>query len=121
MPAHPGTQYLTIHGARANNLKNLTVQIPLGLLVALTGVSGSGKSSLLFDVLERAGRQHFYGAREGAGEHDGITGWENLRQLVTIAHEPIGRVPRSNVATYSEVTRPCASALPSSPRQSRWA
>jgi len=102
----PGTQYLTVHGARANNLKKITMQIPLGLLVALTGVSGSGKSSLLFDILERAGHQHFYGARERAGEHDGITGWENLRQLVTIAQEPIGRVPRSNVATYSEVYTP---------------
>lgn len=112
----PGSQFLTIHGARANNLKNLTVQIPLGLLVAVTGVSGSGKSSLLFDVLERAGRQHFYAAREQAGEYDHITGWQHLRQLVSIAQEPIGRLPRSNVATYTEVYTPLRQLFAEQPR-----
>ncbi len=62
----PNGKTLTIHGAREHNLQNITVRLPLGLLVAVTGVSGSGKSSLVFDILDKAGRQHFYGASEAA-------------------------------------------------------
>lgn len=94
---------LVIHGARAHNLKNLTVGLPLGALVAVTGVSGSGKSTLLFDILDRAAQQRFSGAGDPPGEHDRIEGWEHLDRVSTIDQAPIVRIPRSNVATYTEV------------------
>ncbi|MBN2472202.1 MAG: ATP-binding cassette domain-containing protein, partial [Anaerolineae bacterium] len=98
----PGDQALVIRGARAHNLQAITVGLPLGLFVAVTGVSGSGKSSLVFDILDRAGRQHFYGASEAPGAHETIEGWEHLDKIVTINQENIGRIPRSNAATYSD-------------------
>jgi excinuclease ABC subunit A len=93
---------LTIRGARAHNLRDVTVTLPLGLLIAVTGVSGSGKSSLILDILDRAARQHFYGADERPGEHDGIEGWQYLDKIVTIDQTPIGRTTRSNAATYTD-------------------
>jgi len=99
----PNERALTIHNARANNLRGLTIRLPLGLLVAVTGVSGSGKSSLVFDILDAAGRQHFYHADAAVGAHDSIEGWEHLDKLITINQEQIGRIPRSNAATYSDV------------------
>ncbi|MBN1993328.1 MAG: excinuclease ABC subunit UvrA [Anaerolineae bacterium] len=93
---------LTIRGARAHNLRNLTVKLPLGVLVTVTGVSGSGKSSLIFDILDRAARQHFYRAGETPGEHEAIEGWQYLDKIVTIDQSAIGRSPRSNAATYSD-------------------
>ena len=93
---------LTIQGARQFNLKNLTVDIPLGLLVAVTGVSGSGKSSLVFDILDRAAHQRLNGAVDIPGEHDAISGWEFIDKVITIDQSHIGRMPRSNAATYSD-------------------
>lgn len=98
----PAGQSITIRGARQNNLQDITVSLPLGLLVAVTGVSGSGKSSLVFDILDRAVRQRIYGTSDTPGEHDSIEGWDYLDKIITIDQEPIGRIPRSNAATYSD-------------------
>jgi excinuclease ABC subunit A len=94
---------LTIKGARQNNLRNVTVDIPLGKITCVTGVSGSGKSSLVIDTLYRALAQRLYGAKEKAGAHDAITGWQLLDKVIDIDQAPIGRTPRSNPATYTGV------------------
>jgi excinuclease ABC subunit A len=110
---------ITIHGARQHNLQNITVRIPLGLLVAVTGVSGSGKSSLVFDILERAMRQHLYRAGDAPGEHDFIEGAEYLDQIITIDQDPIGRLPRSNAATYTDTFTPIRAAFAATPEARR--
>jgi excinuclease ABC subunit A len=97
---------LTIKGARENNLKNITVSLPSGMLIAITGVSGSGKSSLMFDILDRAARQHFYGSGDIPGEHDTIEGLDLFDNVITIDQTAIGRVPRSNAATYTDAFTP---------------
>ncbi len=101
--------YLTIHGATEHNLQDITVRFPLreaegaaGLLVAVTGVSGSGKSSLMFDILDRAARRRFYNATAAPGAHAGITGWEFVDKVITIDQAPLSRSTRSNAATYTD-------------------
>ncbi len=91
---------LTIRGAAENNLKNIDVSIPIGLLTCITGVSGSGKSSLIDDILRPALFQHFYKSREKVGKHKSINGFEHLDKAIVIDQSPIGRTPRSNPATY---------------------
>ena len=107
----PNGKALAVHGARTHNLQNITVHLPLGLLVAVTGVSGSGKSSLVFDILDKAGRQRFYGASEMPGAHESIEGWEHFDKIITIDQEHIGRIPRSNAATYSDAFTPIREAF----------
>ncbi len=97
---------LTIHGAREHNLKDITAELPLGLFIAVTGVSGSGKFSLLFDILNRAARRRFYGAGDPPGAHGAITDWEHVDKVVTIDQAAIGRTPRSNAATYTDTFTP---------------
>ncbi len=92
---------LVIRGARANNLKDIDVAIPLGTFVAVSGVSGSGKSSLVTDILSRKVAQHFYRAKERPGPHEKLEGLEHLDKAIDIDQSPIGRTPRSNPATYT--------------------
>lgn len=102
---------LVIRGAREHNLKNINVRIPLGQMVVISGVSGSGKSSLIFDILDRAARRHFSFSDEAPGAHDGIDGWEHLDRVVTVDQSPIGRIPRSNAATYTDTFTPIREAF----------
>ncbi len=100
----PGNgQFLTIHGARQNNLKNLTVTFPLGLMTCVTGVSGSGKSSLVNEILNKALARDLNRARVKPGLFDSMEGLEYLDKVITIDQSPIGRTPRSNPATYTGV------------------
>jgi excinuclease ABC subunit A len=111
----PNHKALTINGARQFNLHNITVKIPLGLLVAVTGVSGSGKSSLIFDILDLAARQKLNGANEIPGEHDSITGWKHIDKVITIDQAHIGRILRSNAATYSDTFTPIRETFAATP------
>jgi excinuclease ABC subunit A len=97
---------LKVIGARANNLKDVTAEIPLGLLTCITGVSGGGKSTLLIDTLYKAVARRLSNAREYPGEHDRIEGLEHLDKVIDIDQSPIGRTPRSNPATYTGAFTP---------------
>lgn len=100
----PGNgKFLEIKGARQNNLKNIDVKIPLGKLVVVTGVSGSGKSSLINEILYKKLAAELNNARKFAGKHDEIKGIEHLDKVINIDQSPIGRTPRSNTATYTGV------------------
>jgi excinuclease ABC subunit A len=96
-------KFLTVKGAEENNLKKIDVKIPLGKFVCITGVSGSGKSSLIVDILYRRLAQQLHGARDKAGAHDTILGIDNLDKVIDIDQSPIGRTPRSNPATYTNL------------------
>ncbi len=97
---------LTIVGANENNLKNLDIDIPLGKFVCITGVSGSGKSSFLIEILSKKLNQHFYRSKPLPGKHSSITGLEHLDKVIEIDQSPIGRTPRSNPATYTNLFNP---------------
>ena len=97
---------LVVRGVREHNLQNVTVEIPLGTITCVTGVSGSGKSSLVIDVLHKALAQNLAGSRERAGAHAELTGWQLLDKVIAIDQTPIGRTPRSNPATYTGLFTP---------------
>ncbi|MER8848341.1 MULTISPECIES: excinuclease ABC subunit UvrA [Mesorhizobium] len=97
---------LKIVGARGNNLKNVTAEIPLGTFTAVTGVSGGGKSTFLIETLFKAASRRIMGSREHPGEHDRIEGLEFLDKVIDIDQSPIGRTPRSNPATYTGAFTP---------------
>jgi len=97
------TGFLTIKGARENNLKNIDVQVPLGIMTCITGVSGSGKSSLTNEILYKHLARTLNRARCISGDHDDILGVEQLDKIIDIDQSPIGRTPRSNPATYTGV------------------
>jgi excinuclease ABC subunit A len=98
----PGAEgWLTVVGAKENNLRDLTVSFPLGCLVCVTGVSGSGKSTLVDDILRKSLFRHFYKSKDRPGAHRSIEGINQVDKAIVIDQSPIGRTPRSNAATYS--------------------
>ncbi len=103
-PRRRGTgEFVVIRGAREHNLKNLTVKFPIGAMTGVTGVSGSGKSSLVIDTLYNAAARRFYRSQVKAGACDEISGWEHFDRVIGIDQAPIGRNPRSNPATYTGI------------------
>ncbi len=106
---------LTVYGAQENNLKDIDLQIPLGKFVCVTGVSGSGKSSFLIEILGKRLNQHFYGSKAAPGKHDRVDGLEHLDKVIEIDQSPIGRTPRSNPATYTNLFNPIRELFASMP------
>jgi excinuclease ABC subunit A len=103
---HRSKDRILVQGAHGNNLKDVTLELPLALLVCVTGVSGSGKSTLINDTLYAAVARHLYGAATEPAPHDSISGLEHLDKVVSVDHSPIGRTPRSNPATYTGLFTP---------------
>ena len=97
---------LKIIGARGNNLKNVTLELPVGLFTCITGVSGSGKSTLINDTLYAAAAKYLYGSTTEPAEHDGIVGLDQFDKVINVDQSPIGRTPRSNPATYTGLLTP---------------
>ncbi len=96
-------KYISVIGATEHNLKHVDVHIPLGKFVAVSGVSGSGKSSLVDDILSRALGRRFYDTKADPGAHERIEGLDHIDKVITVSQDPIGRTPRSNAATYTGI------------------
>ncbi len=120
IPMPPGRrtgsgEYVTIKGARENNLKKLNVTFPLGKFICITGVSGSGKSTLISEILYKRAAQSLYQARDRPGQHDALLGLEYLDKVINVDQSPIGRTPRSNPATYTGLFTPIRELFASIP------
>ena len=102
----PGAKQLVLRGAAGNNLKGVTLELPVGLFVCVTGVSGSGKSTLVNDTLHAALARHLYGSAAEPAPHESIAGLEHFDKAVSVDQSPIGRTPRSNPATYTGLFTP---------------
>lgn len=111
----PNSHYLKVIGATENNLKNITTEIPLGLFVAVSGVSGSGKSTLVYDVIAKALSMKLHRSQEEPGKYEKIEGIENIDKVIKIDQTPIGRTPRSNLATYTGLFTPIREILADTP------
>lgn len=111
----PEKKYLTVYGATGFNLKNIDVKFPIGLFICVTGVSGSGKSSLIIETLYRALRRMLYNSPEIPLPHQGIEGIEHINKVINIDQSPIGRTPRSNPATYTGTFTPIRELFASLP------
>lgn len=114
MTADP-IKHLEITGARENNLKNIAVKFPLGSFICVTGVSGSGKSTLVIDTLYRSMSQRLYRSKIKSGKHSGIKGYSYVDKVIDIDQSPIGRTPRSNPATYTQLFTPIRELFASLP------
>jgi excinuclease ABC subunit A len=99
-------RWLTIEGAREHNLRDVTARFPIGIMTVVTGVSGSGKSTLVNDILYRSLAKEVYGSREEPGNHDSISSVDQIDKVIRIDQSPIGRTPRSNPATYTQLFSP---------------
>ena len=99
-------KWLTVTGAREHNLQDITIRVPLGVMTVVTGVSGSGKSTLINDILYRSLAKTIYGSREEPGVHESLEGADQIDKVIRIDQAPIGRTPRSNPATYTQVFSP---------------
>ena len=108
-------KWLTVKGARQNNLQDIDVDIPLGCMVAVTGVSGSGKSSLVTGTIAPILNRELHGTDETPGSHDTVEGIENIDKVIVIDQSPIGRTPRSNPATYTKAFGPIRNLFASTP------
>ena len=120
IPMPPGRrtgsgEYVTIKGARENNLKKLNIEFPLGKFICITGVSGSGKSTLISEILYKRAAQSLYQARDRPGQHDALLGLEYLDKVINVDQSPIGRTPRSNPATYTGLFTPIRELFASIP------
>jgi excinuclease ABC subunit A len=111
----PGEEWIWVRGATQNNLKSVDAGFPVGLFTCVTGVSGSGKSSLVEGILRKALALHLHGAKERPGSHDRISGLESIDKAIVIDQTPIGRTPRSNPATYTGLFDPIRQVFTKTP------
>src|SRR5690606_37131257 len=100
-PREGNGNFIEVIGARENNLKEIDVKVPLGKFVAVSGVSGSGKSSLVNDIILKSISKKIYKSKDVPRKHKKILGTDNIDKIIAIDHSPIGRTPRSNPATYT--------------------
>jgi len=105
-PRRLSGKWLKVTGAREHNLQDIDIRVPLGVMTVVTGVSGSGKSTLINDILYKSLAKTIYGSREEPGSHETVEGAEQLDKVIRIDQSPIGRTPRSNPATYTQVFSP---------------
>ncbi len=116
----PNGKEIVVKGCKEHNLKDVDFHIPLGCFICVTGVSGSGKSTFVDDILYRSLARYFYRASDAPGKHDMIEGLENIDKVIIIDQSPIGRTPRSNPATYTNVFTPIREVFASTQHARKW-